>query len=156
MVGRGVVLNFSMRLKLRRPWEIPLGNETCRAEGLTSGLILCDYRNSSGGVSYSISRCSVNENSEQVMVPNRIDTAGDAVAKALCATVCWFYAKSGGEPAFLTPRLLNFLDCFMLKAAQYNHNLNTDQLRVRKVGLPPLFLLFCAKPRSTLGDTFKN
>ena len=54
--------------------------------------------------------------------------------------------KSGGKPAFPTLRLLNLLDGFTLKAIhRWDHNLNSNQLGVRKVGLPPLFLPFCAK-----------
>jgi hypothetical protein len=54
--------------------------------------------------------------------------------------------KSGGKPAFPTLRLLNFLDCFTLKAVQVNHHLNANQLEVRKVGLPPLFLPLVQSP----------
>jgi hypothetical protein len=51
---------------------------------------------------------------------------------------------SGGKPAFPTLRLLNFLDCFTLKAAQGEITISTlVSSGVRKVGLPPLFLRFC-------------
>ena len=52
--------------------------------------------------------------------------------------------KSGGKPAFLTLSLLDLLDCFRLKAIfAEDHSLNSNQLRVRKVGLPPLLCTFC-------------
>jgi len=56
---------------------------------------------------------------------------------------CLTSRKSGGKPAFPTLRLLNLLDCFTLKAVQRcDHNLNSNQLGVRKVGLPRSSCLF--------------
>jgi len=47
--------------------------------------------------------------------------------------------NSGGKPAFPTPGLLQRLANFTLKAFQRRLNRQLHHLRVRKVGLPPLF-----------------
>ena len=78
----------------------------------------------------------------------RVDTALDKKSSTL--------PRSGGKPgvpsgaaplgwksAFTTLRLLNALDYFTLKAIRWwDHDLNSNQLEVRKVGLPPLLLPF--------------
>src|SRR6266851_1819866 len=50
------------------------------------------------------------------------------------------WEKSGGKPAFPTARLLDLRDCFHIESrSSSDHNLKSDQLEVRKAGLPPLF-----------------
>jgi len=51
--------------------------------------------------------------------------------------------KSGGKPTFPTPRLLDRRDRVHVESRSSEHHcLKSDQLKVRKVGLPPLFLSF--------------
>ena len=48
--------------------------------------------------------------------------------------------KSGGKPAFPTSRLSDLRDYFHVESLSgVDRNLNSDQLEVRKAGLPPLF-----------------
>jgi hypothetical protein len=46
--------------------------------------------------------------------------------------------EPAGKPAFLTPRQQALRDCFYVeRLSSADHKLKSDQLKVRKVGLPP-------------------